>query len=97
MSLHFSDQTLPVCTDARCRWCLDGFSPAEMHDVLGVTYRLCPAPGRCPSCSGLGLFPVDFLTPEDLAVYLYTCDLADIRCYVCDGVVDLVSITGLGV
>ncbi len=46
----------------RCHYCLDGFAPAGMHDILGTTYRLCPVPGRCSSCTGAGLFPVDFLT-----------------------------------
>ncbi|MDG4778990.1 hypothetical protein O7614_04940 [Micromonospora sp. WMMD961] len=87
MSFHLSDP---------CLWCIEGSSPAGIHDILGPVYKPCPVClGACALCEGDGLFPADFACLPCFRQQLAAQGLAPIMCAHCSGVVDLIPLDAI--
>lgn len=74
-----------------CLWCVDGNTPAGIHDILGPVYIPCRACIQlCPICEGEGLFPANFTCIACLVEHLAADNLAPVLCRCCSGLVDLI-------
>ena len=83
-------------TDPRCPWCLDGFTPAGLHPVLGAVYRMCPTRDWCHECGDTSVYPAAFRRIDDLTATLLADALAPIYCPNCLGVTAVIPLTNGG-
>jgi hypothetical protein len=84
-----------ACLDVRaCPHCLDGFTPAGVHAILGPVYRICRQSERCTSCANAAVFPADTRCLHCLTETLNTNGLTPVLCHACFGVLTVVPTTG---
>jgi hypothetical protein len=78
-----------------CPYCIDGYTPAGQHPILGPLFRLCPAANPCPSCHGRGVYPVDIRRITALADLLAGRGLVAALCPGCLGIADLIGVADI--
>ena len=83
-------------THPQCPWCIDGMTPAGIHDDLGPVLRLCPTQRWCEECSDTSVFPAEYETLDDRINDMLADDLAAIFCSTCNGIVAVVPVSNDG-
>ena len=71
-----------------CLFCIDGFTPAGIHPILGAVYIRCSlCVEDCLGCDGHGMFPAYTQCPYCFIEALAALGLTAECCAGCDGVV----------
>ncbi len=81
-----------------CRYCIDGYTPAGTHHLIGPYYLACPTCittgvlDACPSCAGLALFPAE----PSLRNFSHHCADQGYRPVLCQGCYGLLGLVPIG-
>ena len=79
-----------------CLYCINGMSPAGLHDDLGLVFSLCPTQAWCEECHGTSLFPAEYETLDDRINEMLDDGLAAVWCSSCMGVTAVIPVTNDG-
>jgi hypothetical protein len=83
-------------THPDCPWCIDGMTPAGIHDDLGPVLRLCPTQKWCDNCGDTAVFPAEYETLDDRVNELLDDGIEAVWCGHCMGVIEFVPVTNDG-